>query len=87
MLDRIDNMSPKNYARAAGVLYLIIIIFAGFSEGYIRSGMIAWGDPALTADNILTSKLLFRIGFAGDLIAFISDAIVAVLVLYSPKTG
>jgi len=71
--------SYKPTARIAGVLYLVIIICAGFSEGFVRSSLIVPGDAAATANNILTSEWLFRLGFVSDLAAFMSDAVVAVL--------
>lgn len=66
-------------ARLAGVLYLIIIVCAGFSEGYVRAGSVVPGDAAATAANIEASRWLFRIGFTADLLAFLSDAALAVL--------
>lgn len=71
--------SPKKTARITGVLYLVIIICAGFSEGYVRSSLIVPGDAAATTDNIVNSEWLFRVGFVSDLIAFLSDAAVAIL--------
>jgi len=71
--------SPKKTARIAGILYLLIIICAGFSEGYVRSSLIVSGDAAATANNIVASEGLFRIGFVSDLIAFMSDLVVAIL--------
>ena len=71
--------SFKRTARITGVLYLIIIICAGFSEGYVRSSLIVSGNAAATADNIVNSEWLFRVGFVSDLIAFLSDAAVAIL--------
>lgn len=71
--------SLRSHARAAGVLYLLIIVSAGFAEGYVRSSLIVPADPATTAGNILGSASLFRLGFAADLVAFIADAAVAVL--------
>lgn len=79
MTDHINDISPRTLARVAGLLYLIIIVCAGFSEGYVRAGIIVPGDAAATAKNIAASELLFRIGFAGDLVAFMSDAAVSVL--------
>lgn len=69
----------KRTARVAGVLYLIIIVFAGFSEGYVRSNLIVPGDATATAHNIVSSAWLFRLGFVSDIIAFASDAAVALL--------
>lgn len=79
MTSVIDFETQKKYARIAGLLYLIIFITAGFAEGYVRSGLIVAGDAATTAQNILNAQGLFRLALAGDLITFISDAIVAVL--------
>lgn len=71
--------SPLIYARVAGLLYLVIIVCAGFSEGYIRSNLIIPGDASATANNIVASQWLFRVGIVGDLIAFLSDLVVSVL--------
>lgn len=69
----------KRIARAAGYLYLVIIVTAGFSEGFVRSGLTVPGDAAATAENIMAAQGLFRLGLVSDLIAFISDAAVSVL--------
>jgi hypothetical protein len=71
--------SLDKIARFAGILYLIIIICAGFSEGYVRSTLIVSGNAAATARNIAASEGLFRLGFVSDLIAFLSDLVVSVL--------
>jgi len=51
-------------ARVAGVLYLIVIVCAGFAEGDVRTGLIVPSDAAATADNIASSAGLYRVGFA-----------------------
>ena len=79
MTSHANEKSPLFYARTAGILYLIIIICAGFSEGYVRSSLIVPGDAAATAGNIMASEWLFRVGFVSDLIAFICDLAVAIL--------
>jgi hypothetical protein len=79
MRNHTAETSPRTYARIAGLLYLIIIVCAGFSEGYVRSSLIVPGDAAATAGNIMAHEWLFRAGFVGDLIAFITDAVVALL--------
>jgi hypothetical protein len=70
---------PKKTAHTTGLLYLIIIICAGFSEGYVRGNLIVPGDASATASNIIASEGLFRIGFALDLIAFVCDLAVSIL--------
>jgi len=69
----------QHTARVAGVLYLVVIVCAGFAEGYVRTGLIAPGDAAVTADNIASSEWLYRVGFASDLVAFLCDVAISVL--------
>jgi hypothetical protein len=63
-------------ARVAGVLYLVVIVFAGFAEA-VRSSMVESGDSAATAENIRDSESLFRIAFSADVIAFSADVALA----------
>ena len=71
--------SIKKLAKITGILYLVVIICAGFSEGYVRSGLIVAGNASATVNNITESEWLFRLGFVSDLIAFMSDLAVSVL--------
>jgi hypothetical protein len=75
----------KTNARAAGVLYLIIIISGLFSELFVRSGIIVPGDANATAGNIAANSFLFRIGFISDLIMVMSDVGVALLLYFVLK--
>lgn len=79
MEDHVEHASLKKTARAAGLLYVVIILCAGFSEGYVRSGLVVAGDAVATAGNIASATGLFRVAFASDLVAFLSDAAVSVL--------
>lgn len=65
--------------RLTGVLYLFVIILAGFSQGYVRGTLVIPGDALATATNILENIGLFRLGLTTDLMAFILDAIISVL--------
>lgn len=71
--------SSHSLARAAGVAYLVVIAGAGFAQGGVREALVVWGDAPATAANILDNLFLFRLGMASDLLAFIADALVAVL--------
>jgi hypothetical protein len=66
-------------ARTTGLLYLIVIVCAGFAEGFVRSGLVVPGDAAATAANIAANDLLFRAGLVADIVAFLCDLAVAVL--------
>lgn len=65
--------SIKKTARLGGVLYLIIIVAGTFAEAFVRSKLIVSGDATATANNIMASQLLWRIGIAGDLIMHVCD--------------
>lgn len=79
MTTPITETPVRRYAQIAGVLYLIIFICAGFAEGYVRATLIVPGDAAATVGNIQASEGLFRLGFVADLVAFLSDAAVSIL--------
>ena len=73
--------SPQIYARIGGVLYLIIIVIGLFTEIFVRSKLIMSEDVTSTANNILASEQLWRIGFAGSLIMLLC-AIPLALIMY-----
>lgn len=63
----IDN-SPLLYARIGGALYLVIILFGLFAEGFVSSKLLVSGDAAATARNILASAGLWHLSVAGNLL-------------------
>ena len=71
--------SPGLLARITGVLLLVMAVGAGFAEGWVRGQLVAPGDAAATAANILASGRLYRLGLVGYLVAFLCDVPVAVL--------
>ena len=71
--------SPTRKARIAGVLYLIVIVTAGFAEAFARGKLVVPGDAAATANNILTHEMLYRAGGAADLVNFVCDVALALL--------
>lgn len=70
---------PVTLARATGVLYLLIIALGLFSELGVRGSVLVAGDPAATAQRVAASETLFRVGFAADVVVFLADVAVAVL--------
>jgi hypothetical protein len=71
--------SSKRLFRLTGFLYLLVIICAGTSQGYIRGMLIVPGDAATTAANLLANRPLYVLGLSLDLIAFMLDAVISVL--------
>lgn len=68
MTDRISESSPLFKARLAGLLYLLVLIATGYNI-FVLFKLIAPGDAATTAHNILSSEQLFRQGFVADVIS------------------
>ena len=73
MTTRPAQTSPQVYARIGGILYLIIIIAGALGEIFIRGKLIASGNAISTANNIMVSQSLWRIGIAGDLLMHVCD--------------
>jgi hypothetical protein len=81
MTNKTDTASLRKTARIAGFLYLILFVAAPFSMIYIPNNMIVPGDAWATANNIMASEGLFRLGIVGDSIIFLTE-IVLVAILY-----
>ena len=60
--------SPKSRARIAGVLYLIVAVFAAFSFNYATGTTYIPGDAAATAQKMLANGGLVRAGVVADLV-------------------
>lgn len=67
--------------RAAGLLYLAIIVCGIGSEVFIRGSLYDDMDISVTAANILTNSALFKTGFLADSIMLLCDVAIAI-VLY-----
>jgi hypothetical protein len=59
--------SPQVYARTGGALYLAVIAFGAFAEGFVMNKLVG-PDAATTAHNILGSRGLWSLAVALDLI-------------------
>ena len=69
--------SPLVRARVAGALYLVANLFAPFTLLYLPSRFIVRGDAAATANSIMASESLFRVGIVGNLFTFIANILLA----------
>jgi hypothetical protein len=73
----VENRTAKTalprYARIAGVLILLTVVFGPFSMVYIPSRLIVSGDATTTASNIMASEGLFRLGIVSDAFIFLIE--------------
>src|SRR5262245_3659602 len=60
--------SNKKIARIAGVLYLFVGIFGGFSEGFVDLKMYVAGNASATAGNVVANPGLLRLGVVSHLL-------------------
>jgi hypothetical protein len=74
--------SIQKTARFAGFLYLIITIAAIVAHYYVPSNIIVPGDATATANNIVNSETLFRVGGIGSELIILMSEIVLSIVLY-----
>ena len=84
-MERIAETSPRLKARIAGVLYLTIIVTAGFAEIFVRGRLVVRGAAAATATNILAHESLYRLGGSADLINLVCDTAVYITIGYEEK--
>lgn len=66
-------------AKVAGVLYLLITILAIFVHFYIPGELFVPGDATATANNIMASEGLFRLGIASELVLLLSEIVLSLL--------
>jgi len=73
------DTSVQRYARAAGILILLSMIFGTWGEAYVPGKIIVGNDAGATARNILASPLLFRSAFAAYLVEAVCDVALAMV--------
>ncbi len=81
MTSLITDLSQRKAVTVLRFLYPIWLIVGPFSLLYVPSTLIVPGNATATANNIMASELLFRMGIAGSLITQLIQILV-VLVLY-----
>jgi hypothetical protein len=78
--------SIRRQARFAGFLYLLVAIIAPFAVFVIPGRMIVRGDAAATAERVMASESLYRLGMAAHLVSATLFLLV-VLALYQLLKG
>lgn len=74
------EMSPVRQARLAGALGFVVLLCGTFAA-FVDARLVVPGDPATTADNILASESIFRLGVVSSL-AMYTVFVFYALVLY-----
>src|SRR5687768_17108808 len=79
LTNRTADRSPRAMARFAGFLYLVITIAAIVAHVYVPSQLMVPGDAAATANNILASEPLFRIGIGSEFVVLLCEIVLSII--------
>ena len=79
MVDPGQVRSLRREARVCGLLYLVGIATAFFAEMFVRSSLVVSGDAVATAQKILASEHLYRLGGFADIINLSCDVAIAII--------
>ena len=78
----INQNSPFNNARAAGIAYISLVILGVFPQFFVRMALTIPGDASATIANITASEFMYRMGFMSDLLLLIADMMLAFFLFY-----
>lgn len=77
--NRTAIVSPQKYARAAGLLYLLIFFVGPFAFFMGRVGVVIPGDPTATVENLMSSQSLFRLGIVAETVIVLVEIVVSAI--------
>lgn len=77
-MDVMTGASPRQMARTFGALYLVNIIFGAFALGVVPSVLVTH-DMAVTAHNIQTHELLYRLGLVAHVVVTVTNVPLALI--------
>ena len=77
--NRPAEISPRTYARIAGILYLVLFIVGPFAFFLGRTSVVVPGDPVATVDNLVASESMFRLGMAAETIIVLIEIVVSAI--------
>ncbi|MDQ6889681.1 MAG: DUF4386 domain-containing protein [Bacteroidota bacterium] len=72
--------SIQKTARMGGLLYLLLILAGMFAEIFVRGKLIVAGDAIATANNIMASQFLWRMGIVADLVMHLCDVPIMLII-------
>jgi hypothetical protein len=73
------EINPQVYARAGGILYLLIILIGFTEEFFIRGRITVAGDASATFANLRKMEMLWRTGIAMEMVLVILGLAVSVI--------
>lgn len=77
MINQMKDLSQRKAAVVAGGALLLMAIAAMFAYGFVLGNLIVPEDASATANKIIASVMLFRIGICSFLVVLVCDVVVA----------
>ena len=74
--------SPRKYARIVGILYVVIFILGPFAFFMGRTSIVVPGDPSATADKLMASGQMFRLGMVAETIIVLVEIVVSAILYF-----
>jgi Domain of unknown function (DUF4386) len=86
MTQATSSTERAKVARLAGALYITQMALGVFGESFVRGSLVVAGDATRTAQNIVASEGLFRLGIVTDLLTYAGVIVLtwALFVLLAP---
>ncbi len=83
---KMSTLSPRQQARIAGALYLVVILAGMFAEVFVRPKIMVASDAAATAHNLAAHLPLYQVGLLTDLLTVVAAVAESVIVyrLFKP---
>lgn len=82
MTNTIVEVAQARAARIAGAMYLITMATGIFGQSFVRGSLLVRDNATQTAQNIIGSEQLFRVGIAADIVTF-TGVVVLIWALYT----
>lgn len=63
-----SSYTDRQWARIAGICYLLVIILGGYAEIFVRQNLHVSGNATATGNRIMENEFVYKLGFVADLL-------------------
>lgn len=77
-----SSLTDRQWARVAGLCYLLVIILGGYAELFVRQALHVTGNPNETGQRIMDNAFVYKLGFVADLLNLVIGLPCVVIIYY-----
>ena len=77
-----STFTDRQWARVAGLCYLLVIIFGGYAELFVRQALHVPGNPTETGQRIMDNAFVYKLGFLADMLNMVIGLPCVLIVYY-----